>query len=275
MNTGTIRSEIGQKEGEPLDTGKLERDLIFIRSAGDLSTIDYSVVNERDKTILRVTPVEKNLGPDYLRFGLNLYSDFRGDSNFNFRALHRRTWINTLGGELVLGAQVGTRQALYVEFYQPLEMRQIFFVSAAASGSADNVPLFAGAEQVAEYRKYSSTGRVDFGANLGTWGQATIGWRGENDRARVVTGPALLPAARQVSDGAFARLSLDTYDYAFFPTTGFKVDTSVFEAMSVSSGFEKYGTAEAAFGGAATAGDFIFVGQAEHGQNHAWIPADR
>jgi NTE family protein len=273
VNTATIRSEIAQKEGEPLDTEKLERDLIFIRSAGDLSTIDYSVVNERDKTILRVTPVEKNLGPDYLRFGLNMYSDFRGDSNFNVRALHRRTWLNPLGGELVLGVQAGTTQALYAEFYQPVEVRQIFFVRTALGASANDVALFSGPEQVAEYRVYSSKGTVETGANLGTWGQATIGWRGENARARIVTGPTLLPAARSVVNGPFARLSLDTYDYAFFPTKGFKVDADVFEGENVSSGLEKYGTAEAKIGGAATAGDFIFVGQAEHGQTtHGLLP---
>ncbi|HEY2630287.1 MAG TPA: patatin-like phospholipase family protein, partial [Usitatibacter sp.] len=273
VNPDTIRAEITQKEGELLDTEKLDRDLIVVRSAGDLSTIDYSVVNERDKTILRVTPVEKNLGPDYLRFGLNIYSDFRGDSNFNIRALHRRTWINQLGGELVLGAQVGTRQALYAEFYQPLETRQIFFVRAAMGASSTDVPLFVGPDEVAKYRVYASTADIDAGANLGTWGQAKIGWRAENSRASVTTGPTLLPSGREVIGGVFAHASVDTYDYAFFPTKGVKIDADVFEASSVSSGVEKYGTAEVKFGGAATAGDFIFLGQAEHGQaTHGLLP---
>ena len=39
------------------------KDLVRSAAPGDLQTLDYSVVNERDKTILRVTPVEKALGP--------------------------------------------------------------------------------------------------------------------------------------------------------------------------------------------------------------------
>ncbi len=170
VNPETIRAEITQKEGELLDTQKLDRDLIVVRSAGDLSTIDYSVVNERDKTILRVTPVEKNLGPDYLRFGLNMYSDFRGDSSFNVRALHRRTWINPLGGELVLGAQVGSTQALLAEFYQPLETRQIFFVRAAMGATSTDTPLYAAQDQVAKYRVYSTKGELDAGREHGSVG---------------------------------------------------------------------------------------------------------
>ena len=190
MNPETLRAGLSQKEGEPLDTVKLDQDLIRIRSAGDLQTIDYSVVTERDKTILRVTPVEKSLGPDYLRFGMNLYSDFRGDSSYNIRALHRRTWINSLGGEFVVAAQVGTTQALYAEFYQPLEPTQMWFVRTFANGSSSNAPLFSGGQQLAVYRTYSGKAGASGGANLGTWGQVSLGYRAENAHAAVVTGPA-------------------------------------------------------------------------------------
>ena len=273
VNAETIRAAIAQKEGEPLDTQKLEKDLIAIRSQGDLQTIDYSVVNERDKTILRVTPVEKNLGPDYLRFGLNMYSDFHGDSNFNVRAIHRRTWINPLGGELVLGAQVGTGQVLYAEFYQPLEPRQIFFVRTAITAQSTNAPIFSGNQEVATYRTYASKADVEAGANMGAWGQARLGWRGENARASVATGSSILPSVREVVSGPFAAASIDTYDYAFFPTKGVKIDADVFEAASISDGLEKYGTAELKFGGAVTVGDFIFLGAAQHGQStHGVLP---
>src|SRR5262249_51393300 len=116
VNRDTVKLAITQEEGKPLDTKQLDKDLVVINSAGDLQTIDYAVVRERDKTILRVTPVEKQLGPDYLRFGLNFYSDFGGDATFNIRALTRRTWLNSLGGEWLTAAQIGNTQLLYTEF---------------------------------------------------------------------------------------------------------------------------------------------------------------
>jgi NTE family protein len=273
VNPETLRAGLSQKEGEPLDAQKLDSDLIRIRSAGDLQTIDYSVVNERDKTVLRITPVEKSLGPDYLRFGMNLYSDFRGDSSFNIRALHRRTWINSLGGEFVVGGQVGTTQALYAEFYQPLEPTQTWFVRTFGDARSSNAPLFSGNQQLAVYRTYNSEAGVEGGMNLGTWGVAKIGYRAENARASVVTGPLLLPAARERIGGIEAGLNLDTLDYAFFPTKGFRLDANAFEATSVGDNLEKFGTAEMKFNGALTAGDFIFLGALEHGQStHGLLP---
>ncbi len=37
---------------------------------------------------------EIGLDSNYLRFGLGLSSDFRGDAYFNLLASYRRTWIN-------------------------------------------------------------------------------------------------------------------------------------------------------------------------------------
>ena len=46
-----------------------------------------------------IEPREKSWGPDYLRFGLGLASDFQGDNQFNVLVQYRKTWINRLGGE--------------------------------------------------------------------------------------------------------------------------------------------------------------------------------
>src|SRR5258706_8144983 len=99
VNPETLRRSIRQEEGKPLDAAQLSRDLVMEYSQGDLLSLDYSVMRERDKTVLRLTPVEKPWGPNYLLFGLGLTSDFRADSSYNLRALYRSTWINSLGGE--------------------------------------------------------------------------------------------------------------------------------------------------------------------------------
>ena len=63
---------------------------------------------------------EKSWGPDYLRFGLALASDFQGDNAFNVLVQYRKTWLNRLGGEWLTEAQVGQNTHLFTEFYQPL-----------------------------------------------------------------------------------------------------------------------------------------------------------
>jgi NTE family protein len=273
VNRETVRLAITQEEGKPLDTKQLDRDLVVIKSAGDLQTIDYAVAREREKTILRVTPVEKTLGPDYLRFGLNLYSDYRGDSSYNIRALTRRTWLNSLGGEWLTAAQIGTNQLIYTEFYQPLEPGQRWFVRPFAGAQARNSSLFDKGNRIAEYRTYVSEGGANAGMNFGAYGLALAGWKESNTRGSVETGTPILPSVRQLVGGPYASVDIDTHDFAFFPTRGIKLDLTGFEAAHVSEGMRKYGTAQATLGAAYTLGDFILVGAAEHGQStHGTLP---
>jgi NTE family protein len=273
VNSETLRSAIAQKEGEPLDVPRLDKDLIGIYSTGDLQTIDYSVVTEREKTILRVTPIEKPLGPDYVRFGLNLYSDSRGDATYNLRALFRRTWLNSLGAEFLTGVQIGSEQRLFAEYYQPLDARHIGFVRAFASGVDGRTSLYVGENRLAEYRVRVGEAGLDVGANLGAYGQARLGWVERKTRASVETGPSLLPDVDERMGGVRAGLAIDTYDFAFFPTKGYKADAEIFDAQHVPDGREKYGRAQLSVGGAWTIGDFILVGNAERSKStHGVLP---
>jgi NTE family protein len=273
VNRGTVRGALAQKEGEPLDVARLDRDLIRIYSGGDLQTIDYSVVTEREKRILRVTPVEKPLGPDYVRFGLNLYSDFRGDARYNVRGLFRRTWLNTLGGEFLAGAQIGSEQRVFTEIYQPIEPRQVWFVRGYVSAVNDLVPLYAGGSKVAEYTATNIEAGAETGLNLGIYGQARLGWVERKTRAELEIGDPILPEGDQRLGGARATLAIDTYDYAFFPTRGYKVDAEVFEAQRISNSGDKYGTASLRVGGAWNIRDLILVGAAEWGRStHGTLP---
>src|SRR5262249_11537429 len=146
------RRGIRQKEGEPLDAQKLREDLVVEYSQGDLQTLDYNVAKMRDKTLLRIVPIEKPWGPDYLRFGVNLASDFRAESTYNVRALYQRTWLNSLGGEWLLGLQIGSEQNATTEFYQPLDYRQRWFVRPYASAGLAKTGLYFDNDRLAVLR---------------------------------------------------------------------------------------------------------------------------
>ncbi len=273
INQEAVRQAITQKEGEPLDVPTLDRDLIRIYSAGDLQTIDYSIVTEREKRILRVTPVEKPLGPDFLRFGLNLYSDFRGDARYNVRTLYRRSWLNSLGGEWVAGLQIGNDQRVFTDFYQPMDTRQVWFVRGYFDYVNSNVPLYLNGDPVADLKAVRWGGGAEAGFNMGVLGRASVGWEERKAKGSVETGPQIIPDVEDRAGGPRFALNLDTYDFAFFPTRGYKVDAEVFDAQRVSGDIARYGTGEIKMGGAWTLGDVILVGRAEYGKStHGTLP---
>jgi len=267
VNPRELRAGVRQKAGEQLDSRELAEDLVLIYSRGDLQSLDYSVLREREKTILKLTPLEKAWGPDYLRFGINLSSDFRSESPYNLRALYRKTWINAFGGEWLTAAQLGSNQGLATEFYQPLDYRQYYFVRPFAAINQNKVGLYFDGDRLAEYRIREGRAGVELGANLGVYGQAGAGWVERHLRSVLDTGPSILPDVSESVGGVSARVALDTQDFAFFPTKGYQADLTYFGAERTPGGRQKYGRMEGGLRGAWSPGDLILLGKLAGGQS--------
>lgn len=273
INPRELRESLRQREGQPLDTQALVEDLVLVYSRGDLRNLDYAVLRERDKTVLRITPIEKPWGPDYLRFGMNLSSDFSRESPYNLRALYRKTWINSKGAEWLGTLQMGSNQAIATEFYQPFDDRQRGFLRPYASVGLAKAGIFRDGDRLAEYRLRDTRVGIDVGANFGVYGQASLGWLERHLRSTLDTGPTVFPDTTLRYAGTAAALALDTQDFAFFPTRGYRADVTYFEAQRVASGLGKYGRAEARLGGAWSLGDLIVLGSLEGGKaTHGSLP---
>ena len=265
VNRDTIRRSISQKAGEPLDARTLANDLVREFSHGDLHSLDYSVVRERDRTILRITPVEKPWGPNYLRFGINLASDFRSESAYNMRALYRATWMNPLGAEWLVGVQIGSEQALWTEFLQPLDKRHASFIRPYASTAMEKAPLFFEGDRVAVYRVQENRAGIEAGVNLGVHGQVRAGWVERRLGAVLDTGPDSFFNLTERLGGVTGSVVIDTYDEPFFPRRGLKLDVTHFDALHGTGGFAKYARTEARFGTAYSLGRWTVLGGLEGG----------
>ena len=129
-NPKVVERLVESAPGQPLTEAKVATDLRRIFGTGDYEAISYRITGgaEGPRAML-IEPVEKSWGPDYLRFGLALASDFAGDNQFNVRAQYRRTWLNSLGAEWVSEAQVGQHAFFNTEWYQPLNLAGQWFVA--------------------------------------------------------------------------------------------------------------------------------------------------
>ena len=261
-NPQELRGNLRQQEGQPLDVKELNEDLVRAYSRGDLQSLDYSVLRERDRAILRITPIEKAWGPDYLRFGVNLQSDFRSDADYNVRAMYRKTWLNSYGAEWLAALQIGSEQRIGTEFYQPLDYQQRWFGRAYAFFDSRDVPLYYNGDRLAEYRSEDGRVGVDAGVNLGTYGQLALGWRERRISSDLVTGLPLFPNVSSRMGGVAANLSLDRMDSAFFPSRGDRVEVDYFNALR---GADRYGRLQGSARFATSEGRFIFLGHAEGG----------
>jgi len=195
---------------------------------------DLRPVDEPGRRVLAVEAVEKAWGPNYLRLGIGLTSDFSGETFFNLLAGHRMTWLNRLGAELRTDVQVGFNNSLRVEFYQPLNVRGTYFVAPRLEIEQERVNLFRGEDRLAVYNVGTRTAAVDLGVQFRQYGELRLGIQGGRLTPRLDTGPKLIdPADVNYKQGAVkARLVLDRLDNADFPRQGWAAQVEVYDSIT-------------------------------------------
>jgi NTE family protein len=243
-------------DGVPVNVDRVDKDMGLIFGDGEYDNVDFAMLSTRDRNILRVTPLEKEFGPDYLRFGFNLNAVSNGPSAFNLRAAYQKTLINSLGGEWLAGVQVGNEPAIFTEFYQPLDAERRFFLEPKLSFQRVPLYIYQNNNRVAEYKVDQTTLDLMAGINVGLWGPVTAGWAERYRSADLQTGSPALPTGRQRFGGFLARLDFDQFDRLYDPTRGWSAYGSYFYAAG--DGYDK---AELDLRAAESFGDYILHGR--------------
>jgi NTE family protein len=216
----------------PADPAIINSDLLRTYGDGYYEHVDYSLDTLRGRNILRVTPLEKSWGPDYLRYGVNLDSNFKTDSTYSLRLAYQKTWLNRLGGEFLAGAEIGSQSGVSVDLYQPVDEAQRYFVESTVGVLNKQSPIYQNNDKIAVYQVTHSTARILAGINLGLLGQLRAGWEETWFKSRLDTGSPFLPEASTRYGGWFTKLDVDQTDRLYFPTSGWTSSNRYFDSQS-------------------------------------------
>ncbi len=231
VDDNLLRRQIEQQRGTAFDVATLTRDLDRAFGDGYYQSLDYSVQRIGGRQVLRVLPVEKSWGPDYLRLGVQLESNLSQGSSYLLRAGYQRTWLNRLGADLLLAAELGSSTGVSVDFYQPLEFTQRWFVDARADYRRERVDYWFAEQRLAEYRTIRQRLDLTAGMNLPRLGQLRAGWRALRGENQLETGLDLFRAfPERNGHGLLLALELDRLDRLYFPRSGWAVQTSWFRS---------------------------------------------
>ena len=215
-----IRYYIRQPIGEPLQLDRLETDMGTLYGLDYFDGVQYRVVHKGDDNTLVINARGKRGGTDYLRLGLNLSDDLRGDSAFNLGASYRVNGINRLGGEWLTRAQIGDQQNLYSEFYQPLDVGSRYFIAPYLDLGSQNIEATLDNDPVAEYRLERYGFGLNLGRQIGTYGEVRLGVGKAWGEAEVRIGDQDLPKV-SFNEGFYElKYSFDTLDNVYFPHSG-------------------------------------------------------
>lgn len=256
VNPDYLDRYLKNHEGAPVDVDRLDKDLGLIFGDGLYDNVDFTLLSTRDRNILRITPVEKEFGPDYLRFGFNLNAASNSPSTFNLRVAYQKTLINSLGGEWLAGVQIGNENGVFTEFYQPLDTGRRFFLEPKLSYLRSPLYIYQNNNRIAEYAVDQTSLDLMAGVNVGLWGPVSVGWAGRYRSAELATGSPTLPSGSEGFSGFLAKLDFDQFDRLYDPTHGWGARGSYFYATG--DGYDK---AELDLRAAENFGDYILQGR--------------
>ncbi|MBA4261013.1 MAG: patatin [Comamonadaceae bacterium] len=221
--------------GQTVDVSAIEADMQKLAATGDYDRVDYRLqrLGGGAGEALVIQLRENSWGPNYLKLGLDLRTDFEGRGDFNLRISHNRHWLNASGAEWRNRLQLGRTLAAYSELYQPLGGMGERFVSLYVDANQQRVELFGDAgQQAAIGLRQSVKLGVDIGRPMGLrgeFGDMRLGMVGSLHRAvpelvsseLAAQGPAL-HTQRWRELGLRAVVLADQLDHANFPSSGYR-----------------------------------------------------
>ena len=236
----TILAEMQPLVGKPLDLDEVGKRITDLYGLGNFETLDYTLVDRTagaaqdgdtgraaatvqdgdEDTGLEVRARRKSWGPNYVRFGLNLEDDFQGNSLYNAAARFVLTELDELGAELLTDVQIGSDTKIASEFYQPLNASRTWFVAPSARIEAKDLLIYNKDVEVAYFRDREAEADIDFGREIGNWGEIRVGYHRTNGATRERLGDPDLVESQYNLGEYFFKFNYDRLDNVHFPRDG-------------------------------------------------------
>lgn len=222
-----IRTQLQQKEGQAFDRHRIENDVSNIYGLGYFELVTYRLIPVQDNQYdLEISAKRKSWGPNYMKFGLNLFDDFEGHTGFNLSVNYTLTNLNRWGAEWKNSAQMGDRPRLSSELYLPLPSYNEYYIAPRVEYERRTVNLYENDQAYASIRLHTVSSGVALGRELGNWGDLRTGIYRANVTYDTLVGTEQSVQQHQTNSNFvkngyyFFNASVDTLDNAFFPAEG-------------------------------------------------------
>lgn len=244
-------AQLETQPGLRFDPQAAERDVRRLAASGDYDRVDFQIVHAKDEIAgdtegLVFALDDKAWGPNYFKLGLDLSTDFSGESDFNIKISHNRHWIDANGTEWRNIVQIGSKPSWFTEFYRPLRWVESlgwdWFVAPSGLVRREQFTTYAGPEgpESGRVRRTTEGLAVDLGQPWGQFGELRLGpyVRRWTDKPILIgegyEGSTQSQTRRE--QGLRVRATIDQLDYAFFPQSGYRLQAELAGGALTESG---------------------------------------
>ncbi|HOY23034.1 MAG TPA: patatin-like phospholipase family protein [Cellvibrio sp.] len=264
-----IAQHIRQTLESPLNRAQLEQDLIHLYGDGFYENVDYSINRIDNKNVLSINAIEREWSSDYVTLGFDINNEYRQDTNFDLRAAYRSTWLNRYGGEIFATGDIGSSPGFDIEFYQPLNLSQTYFIQPSYYRKREIFNVFLNDEKIAEYKLQRSYSELALGKSLDIYGQAKIGWREYNIKSTSDVSEIDLGNYHRKYGGMLFDMTVDRRNRLHFPSRGWSGNLNYFDSPK-----ENYGKLSSELNFAYPMNNFVLAGRTTYVRStHGILPA--
>ena len=267
FGTDAVERDLEVETGDAFSYDELHDDLARLYGRGDFSYLGYSVVDDEAGATVLIDAEAKPWGPGYLKFGIDARTDFDSPTQANLAASYRRTWVNTLGAEWRVDAQIGYDSLLSTEFLQPLQIRDGVFVAPYAFGQRTFKQFYNEELRLGQLRINSLAVGLDLGLTDAI-GELRLGpyimdVRTEPDFGAITS---LLPSQEATQAGFRLTGVLDHLDSVSFPRAGWFLELHARGADESWGSDDEFGVGQIVARGVKSFGKNTFALRAEWGE---------
>jgi len=215
-----IRARVETRPGRPIDREELRRDINRVYGLDDFQSVTFAINDVEGRHDLVLKMQDKPWGPTYVRLGIHLEDDLKGNSSYELILNANRTRLNRLGGEWRTDVRFGRNLGVVSEFYQPLDFRGHFFVAPSAQILRNTFSFFEDGRRVALFNLSQRELALDLGMQFEDWGELRAGVYRGYVRAGVGAGAINLQGRSIDIGGVRSTLTITRTDSPTIPREG-------------------------------------------------------
>ncbi len=207
--------------GKPVDTTKLDQQMMILQGQGRFSNVGYSMVEKNGVPGLEIKTEEKPYAPPIVRPIILI--DGSNYNNVLFSIGARVTFLDfgSYRSELRSDVVLGSQYLLDGEYYHPIKPTSNVFIAPRATANSTQQYVYSGDTLSATYRTRQVLGGFDVGYAFGTTGELRFGYEGGYEKLSPQIGDAaVLPNVAGGTGDVRLQYLLNTLDNPVVPRSG-------------------------------------------------------
>jgi NTE family protein len=217
----SIEKKMSVDVGKPVDTAKLDQQIVTLSGQGRFSNIGYSMVEKDGNQGLQIQTEQKPYAPPVVRPLILI--DGSDYNNVLFSIGARITFIDfgSYRSELRNNVIVGSQYLASSEYYHPFTPTSNWFVAPRVGANSVQDNLYNENTLIASYRTREVLGGTDIGYGFGNTGELRLGYEGGYEKLSPEIGnSAVLPTVSGGTGDVRLQFQLNTLDDPVIPRSG-------------------------------------------------------